>query len=294
MKRPRIRMETNSAGEAEISIFGPIGGDGWGGGVSLAQLQEALDQVPAASQIKLLLNSPGGDAFDGMAMYNLLSRVRDRLTVEVLGWAASAASVVALAGKDLVMGEGSYLMIHEPWAITIGPADDHRKMAEDLDKMVGAFADFYAAHSDLPRADILEAMKAETWYTAQEAVDAGFATSVSDSAAIAASSTDFAEFRYKRVPDGLGTTAASADREVPRTAKGFEQLLRESGYSRSEATALAARGAKALLPERESRVAPETAVPASSEIERPEPDGAVSEAWRYQAERTRRLRGEAA
>lgn len=290
MKRPRIRMETNAAGEAEISIFGPIGGDWWGGGVDLPTLKDVFDQVKDANKIRLLLNSEGGDAFDGMAMYNLLSRVRDRLTVEVLGFAASAASVIALAGHELVVDEGAYLMIHEPWGVTVGPADDHRQSAELLEKMTGQFADLYASRSSLSREDALGAMKAETWYTAAEAVEAGFATAVGGSADVSAMSLDLAKFQYKRVPNGLGTTTAKTDRELPRSAKDLERFLRESGYSRSEATGIAAHGAKALLPERESRVAPEPAATAPSESEGAVVLQTVRTAWNYAAERAERLR----
>lgn len=293
-RRPVVRMETNAAGEAELSIFGPIGGDWWGGGITLDALKEAFDQVKDSAKIRILLNSEGGDAFDGMAMYNLLSKARDRLTVEVLGFAASAASVIALAGHELVIDEGAYLMIHEPWGVTVGPADDHRQTAELLEKMTGQFADLYAAHSSLSREAALDAMKAETWYTAADAVEAGFATAVGEDADVAAMSFDLAQFKYKRAPAGLGGAAASADREVPRTAKGLEQLLRESGYSRSDALGIAARGAKALLPERESRGEPEPAVQTSSESERPGPEKADGVQLQYQAERARRLRKEAA
>lgn len=268
MKRSRVRLETNAAGEAEISIFGEIGFSWFEEGNTLDSVKEAFDQVKDAPKIRLLLNSPGGDAFEGMAIYNLLAKARDRLTVEVLGLAASAASVIALAGHELVMDEGSYFMIHEPWGITIGPADDHRKTADLLDKMSGNFADVYAAHSGLSRDEALDAMKQETWYTAAEAMEAGFATEIGESADVAAVSIDTVRFQYKHTPNGLGKTAASSDRKPPRTASGLEQLLRESGYSRSDATGIAARGAKALLPERESREEPEAAGPASSESER--------------------------
>jgi ATP-dependent protease ClpP protease subunit len=271
-RRGIVMEATDAAGEVELSIFGPIGGDWWGGGVTLDAFKDVYDQIKDSAKIRLLLNSEGGDAFEGMAMYNLLSKVRDRLTVEVLGFAASAASVIALAGKELVMDEGAYLMIHEPWGVSVGPSDEHRKTADLLEKMSGNFADLYAAHSNLSRDEALAAMKAETWYTAAEAVDAGFAMAVGEKAEVEAMSIDIARFNYQHVPSGLGTAAASADREVPRTAKAFERFLRESGYSRSEATGIAARGARALLPERESRDPPEPASPASSESERPDED----------------------
>jgi len=268
MKRSRISMKVKaSAEEAELSILGPIGQSWFFDEVSLQMVLDALDQAKDAPRIRLLLNSPGGDVFEAMAIYNALAKFREKLTVEVLGLAASAASVIALAGRELVMGKGSYFMIHDPWAVTIGPAEEHEKTADLLRKMSGSLAELYAAHSDLTVDEVLVAMEAETWYTAAEAVEAGFASSTAEDTEIAAVSIDTIRFQYKHVPAGMGTTAASVDQEVPRTAKAFERFLREAGYSRSEATAVAARGAKALLPERESREEPDTAHSANSEIE---------------------------
>jgi len=268
MKRSRISMKVKaSAEEAELSILGPIGQPWFFDEVSLQMVLDALDQAKDAPRIRLLLNSPGGDLFEAMAIYNALAKFREKLTVEVLGLAASAASVIALAGRELVMGKGSYFMIHDPWAVTIGPAEEHEKTADLLRKMSGSLAELYAAHSDLTVDEVLVAMEAETWYTAAEAVEAGFASSTAEDTEIAAVSIDTIRFQYKHVPAGMGTTAASVDQEVPRTAKAFERFLREAGYSRSEATAVAARGAKALLPERESREEPDTAHSANSEIE---------------------------
>lgn len=268
MKRSRISMKVKaSAEEAELSILGPIGQSWFFDEVSLQMVLDALDQAKDAPRIRLLLNSPGGDLFEAMAIYNALAKFREKLTVEVLGLAASAASVIALAGRELVMGKGSYFMIHDPWAVTIGPAEEHEKTADLLRKMSGSLAELYAAHSDLTVDEVLVAMEAETWYTAAEAVEAGFASSTAEDTEIAAVSIDTIRFQYKHVPAGMGTTAASVDQEVPRTAKAFERFLREAGYSRSEATAVAARGAKALLPERESREEPDTAHSANSEIE---------------------------
>lgn len=244
MRRPRIRMQTNGAGEAQISILGPIGPLFWGDEVSLGAVREALAQVGDSAQIRVLLNSPGGDAFEGMAIYNILAKERERLTVEVLGIAASAASLIALAGHELIMDEGSYLMIHEPWGMTAGPADDHRKTADVLDKMTGNFADLYAGHSDLRRDEALVAMKAETWYTAAEAVDAGFADGVGDGGAIAASAEDLARFKYQHAPAELAQFERKPN--PPSTPRDLEGALREAGYSKTIAEGIVKRGFSAV------------------------------------------------
>jgi ATP-dependent protease ClpP protease subunit len=236
-------MQVNEAGEAELTIFGPISGQVWfGDEVSLAAVKEALDQVRSAPKIRVLLNSPGGEATEGVAIYNLLGQVRDRLTVEVMGIAASAASVIALAGKELIMGEGSYLMIHEPWGITVGPADEHTKTAEVLQKMAGNFADIYTGHSGLSREDALAAMKAETWYTAAEAVEAGFADEVAGGAAAAALGFDLGRYGYKRTPDGV-LARSQQEQKPPQSIREFEDLLRDAGgFSRNESKRIAAKG----------------------------------------------------
>ncbi len=267
MKRSRIHMETNAAGETEISIFGPIGDMIlWGDEVIPQMVQDALDQIGVGQPIRVLINSPGGSLPAGMTIYNLLAKRRASVVVEVLGWAVSAASVIALAGRELIMGTGAWLMIHEPVSGGWFTKTQHEKEAVVLGTMIGELADLYASRSDLSKDEVLAAMAQETWYNSESALDAGFATSVSEDAEAVALS-NVARFNYKHVPSGLGTAASDKDREVPRTAAGLEKLLRESGYSRSEATGIAARGAKALLPERESREGPKVADPAGSEIE---------------------------
>lgn len=169
-----IRMQGEDA--AEIEIFEEIGG--WFGGVSVAAFKERFDEVRGRSRIKLLLNSPGGSVFDGIALYNLLSGVRPKLSVEVLGVAASAASVIALAGHELAMGEGAYFMIHDPWGWAIGDSDEMLRVAERLEKMRDEIASIYAKHSGLEMPEVIEQMAAETWFTAAEAVEAGFADRV--------------------------------------------------------------------------------------------------------------------
>jgi len=189
---------------AELSIFDEIGG--WG--VPVSAFKEDFDSVKTAPRVRVMLNSPGGSVFDGMALYNILSTIRDKLTIEVVGAAASIASVVALAGRELVMGEGSYLMIHNPWATVMGDADELLKVADVLEKMRLEMANIYATRTGIDREEVLKAMAAETWYTAEEAVEAGFADSVHDYGQIAATAVDLSRFR--NVPAQLRERTAQA------------------------------------------------------------------------------------
>lgn len=158
----------------EIDILDEIGG--WG--ISAAEFKKMLDVKDNGQDIKVNINSPGGSVFDGITIYSLLAERRDRVSVEVYGVAASIASVIALAGKELVMREGSFFMIHDPWSITLGDSTDHRKTADILDKIANQIMGIYSSHTMLTDEELKDAMKEETWYTPEQAVDVGFAARV--------------------------------------------------------------------------------------------------------------------
>lgn len=222
---------------AEISVFDEIGGFG----ITVSDFKEQFDAIKNAKQIKLLLNSPGGAVTEGMAFYNLLASIRDKLTVEVIGLAASMASVVALAGSKLVMDEGTYLMIHNPWTITWGDADQLRKDADVLDKMRSELISIYAAHSKLSPKEIGQMMDDETWLTAQEAFDAGFADEVRETVQ-AAALYDVSKIGFKKIPIAL----KHFDFRSIKTIRDFEAFLRDAGATRAEAAAIASGGWKAI------------------------------------------------
>jgi ATP-dependent protease ClpP protease subunit len=170
---------TNAAGEAgsaaTVVIYDEIGF--WG--VSAAQFMDELRAITAPA-IDLRLNSPGGDVFDGIAIHNVLRSHSARVTTYVDSLAASIASVIALAGDTIVMQPHSQLMIHESSGLTIGAAADMREMADLLDRQSDNIAGIYAERAGGDVVAWREAMRAETWYTAQEAVDAGLADRVAE------------------------------------------------------------------------------------------------------------------
>jgi ATP-dependent protease ClpP protease subunit len=131
-------------------------------------------------EIDLRLNSPGGNAWDGMAIHNALRAHPATVTVTVDGMAASAASLVAMGGDRILMNRGGQMMVHEAWGGAIGSAADMLKSAEMLDKISDSYADVYAARAGGTRAEWRGVMREETWYTAQEAVDAGLADALAD------------------------------------------------------------------------------------------------------------------
>jgi ATP-dependent Clp endopeptidase proteolytic subunit ClpP len=172
--RPRAqwyRIEAKSDDLAEVMLYDEIGG--WWG-TTAADFANDLSKVKAKN-ITLRINSPGGDVFDGLAIYNSLKQHSATVTARVEGLAASAASFIAMAGDTVQMCRGSMMMIHDAMGFGVGNAGDMRELADLLDKASDNIADLYAARVGGTVDGWREAMRAETWYTAREAVEAGLA-----------------------------------------------------------------------------------------------------------------------
>jgi ATP-dependent Clp protease protease subunit len=187
-----------------LNIYGAIGADMFGEGITAQTVSDALKD-PCKS-ITVRLNSPGGSAFDGVAIYNLLKTSNKSVTVIVDGMAASAASIIAMAGDTITMATGSVMMIHEGMAIACGNADSMRKMADTLTTVTSGIADIYVAKTGLPKADILAMQHVETWMAADEAVAKGFATSVSKTSAV---KNEFKLDVFSNVPSALKAEAVT-------------------------------------------------------------------------------------
>jgi ATP-dependent protease ClpP protease subunit len=170
---PAWRMETDdTADSARIHLYGAIGG--FWGDVLASDLVPRIRDI-TASTIELFINSPGGDVYDAIAIRNALRNHSARVVVTVDGLAASAATIVATGGDEIVMGNGAEMMIHEAWTIAIGSADDFRLVADDLDRICANIAQMYADKAGGDPDDWRALMRAETWYSADEAVEAGLA-----------------------------------------------------------------------------------------------------------------------
>ena len=251
------KIQAKNDDTAEISIFGDIGNSCWAPGVTPEDFKKDFDAVKDSKEIRVLVNSPGGDVFDGITIYNIIASERPKVKVEILGLAASAASVIALAGSSLKMHEGSFFMIHNAWGIAMGPADEMRKMAEILDKISGELINIYENQSDLDEKQIKEYMNDETWFTAEEAVEAGFADEIGEAVEAAASvAIDQRIYAYKHVPERF-QAHADENKEPPDNIRDFEAALRDLGYSRKESVKIAANGFEAdqrdSVPEPEQR-----------------------------------------
>lgn len=175
---PAVRIDGTTA---TLRLFDPI--DSWGEwwGMSAKEFARTLDELPShVDTIELLINSPGGDAFDGLAIVNVMRSHPARTVAVVQGLAASAASFIACAADETIMAPNSTLMIHDAWGVCVGNADDMLAMGDTLDKLSGNLAEIYAAKSGGTADDMRAAMKAETWYTADEAIAAKLADRIEE------------------------------------------------------------------------------------------------------------------
>ena len=158
-----------------ISMLDVIGADGWtGDGVTANRIAAALRSI-TADEITVDLNSPGGDFFEGVAIYNLLREDPRKVTVRILGLAASAASVIAMAGDEVQIGRAGFLMLHNAWVVAIGNRHDLAAAAETMIPFDAAMAEVYAAKAGVDPDVAAAWMDAETWFSGAQAIDAGLA-----------------------------------------------------------------------------------------------------------------------
>lgn len=192
----------------EIMFYGDIGDEFEG--ITAKRFADDLKSHSDASHILVRMNSIGGTAYDGAAIYNTLARHKARVEVEVDGIAASAASLVAMAGEEIRMAENAFMMIHKPLIgrAFLGNEDDLAEYIDELEKdkdtlkkMSETYAGTYSKRSGQPKSEVLSMMKAETWMTAEEAVEFGFADSVIGSRRLAARAVP--EGMFKKTPPSL-------------------------------------------------------------------------------------------
>lgn len=158
----------------ELVIEGVIG-DWWDGVTS----QKVRDELKGKTgDLSVYINSPGGSAWDGTSIYNQLRRYDGAVNVFIEGVAASAASVIAMAGDSVTMMRGSTFMVHKPWTVTIGNDEDHQKATELLGNAFESIIEAYMVRADMDESKVRDWVEQETWFTAQETVDAGFADTI--------------------------------------------------------------------------------------------------------------------
>lgn len=188
---PKIRVATTEGGKAaEIYVYDDIGQssfffDAFGA----KDMKTALAETGDAENVTIRINSMGGDAYQAIAMHSLLRDSGKKITTVVDGIAASAASIVAMAGDTLEMRTGAQLMIHEPWSFAAGSVAEMEKTINQLKATTESAIDIYENKSGKSRESIAKMMRDETWLTAQEAKNEGFADAISTSHAMSMSVT---------------------------------------------------------------------------------------------------------
>ena len=193
-KNTWYNMATKTDTEAEVSIYGPIGGFD----INAKDFAEDLKGIDADT-IHLRVDSPGGSVIDGISIFNALQRHPAKVVTHIDSLAASMGSVVAMAGDEVRMANNALLMIHEPWTVAMGNADELRKNADTLEKMSGNILQAYSRSQYTPE-QVADLMKSETWMTAQDALDAGFIDYIDDGMKAVASIVDAANSVELQVP----------------------------------------------------------------------------------------------
>ncbi|WP_144461783.1 head maturation protease, ClpP-related [Siminovitchia fortis] len=170
----QFKAETNAdESTTKITIYGDIG-DYWWDSTSAADVERALKNVNS-NEIQVHINSPGGDAFDGIAIYNQLKSHSAKIIVHIDGLAASAASVIAMAGDEIIMNTGSMLMIHEASILTWGTKKELKSALNALEGLDKSLADIYMTRFKGERSEIETFIENETWFTVDEAIAVGLA-----------------------------------------------------------------------------------------------------------------------
>lgn len=211
-----VRAASDAEGERTISIYDVIGQDYWTGeGVTAKRVASALRGM-GKGPVTVNVNSPGGDMFEGLAIYNLLREHSGEVTVKVLGLAASAASVIAMAGDTVQIARAGFLMIHNAWVMAVGNRHDLEEVAATLKPFDDAMASIYAARTGQEQKAMAKLMDAETWIGGESAVQDGFADDLLPS---------------DQVEKGAEKQAAPAARRI-------EAQLRASGMPKSAAMRL--------------------------------------------------------
>ena len=215
---PSIQAARNN--DATISIYDHIGESWDGSGITSSRIAAALRAI-GDRDVVVNINSPGGDFFEGVAIYNMLREHPHKVTVQVMGLAASAASVIAMAGDEILVGDGSFLMIHNAWVLAIGNRHDMAEAAELLEPFDMAMADVYSARTGQDKNDIIRMMDKETWINASKAIEEGFATGYLDSNLIADDVSAEADVKYLAVVETAMAKAGHTRSERREILKGL-------------------------------------------------------------------------
>jgi ATP-dependent Clp protease protease subunit len=207
--RPCYAVKAAGDRVGEVYLYDVIGESWAESGTTGKAFADDLKKLGALDTLNVYINSPGGSVFDGVAIHNVLRRNAARKIVHIDGLAASIASVIAMAGDEIRIAANGMMMIHDPWSIAIGSAAEMRKTADSLDKVRETILVTYVERATSSEETLSAWMTAETWFTAQEAVDAGLADTLTEKVEMAALAK-FDLSSFARVPASLTEAAAAA------------------------------------------------------------------------------------
>ena len=174
---PLRAQEEADSPMAEILIFDVIGRDFWGDGIDGKSIRSALKEL-GDGDVRVRINSPGGDVFEGVAIHNALRDHKGKVQVVIDALAASAAAIVAMAGDEVLMVENATFMIHEPWTFALGDATELRAQADILETINSGLITTFSRKTGQSREAIAELLQAETWLDAEEALEGSFVDEV--------------------------------------------------------------------------------------------------------------------
>ena len=236
------RVENKTDKEATIYIYDEIG---WFG-VEASDFVKDLNDIKAET-LHVRLNTPGGNVFDGTAIANAIKQHKSKTIIHIDGLAASIGSIIAISGDETTMAENAFFMFHEAWSFVIGNAEGLREEAKLLDKIDGVLAKQYANKTGKKEDEIKALMNAETWLTAEEALEMGMIDSIEEDKEEKASATMFDLSVFANVPDAL------KDIKKDLNERDLERVLRDAGCSRNQAKEILAKGFKGDPNERDAQ-----------------------------------------
>ena len=219
---------------ATIDIFDEIGSMG----LTVQSFKNDFDAIKDSEKIIINVNSLGGEVFDGIAIYNILSTVREKVEINIMGITASIASVIAMSGSTINMYEGSFLVIHNPFQATVGDANKLRKEANGLDAIKKQIVSIYVNKTGLDENTINEMLDKETWLNPEQAKDSNFIDNIikvehpKNCLSIRVKNS-----MLKNIPENIMKLSIK-----DMTIRDYENILREVGFSNSDAKQLASAG----------------------------------------------------
>ena len=203
--------------DRSIGIYDPIGADYFTGeGVTSKRIAAALRSM-GKGPVVVNINSPGGDLFEGLAIYNMLRDHPGEVTVKVLGVAASAASIIAMAGDKVQIAKSAFFMVHNAWVAVVGNRNDLSELAKTLEGFDAAMAGIYSAKTGMSKQKVAALMDADSWIGGDDAIEHGFADELIEA-----------------------DRSSKAERSKALTVRRVESALRAAGLSKSEAVKLIA------------------------------------------------------